>query len=1064
MNVDSLLKKYVFWPEIDNDFHKNVDFSKTPLKEISQQIASSISYKKIDLHDSVLKFYGYNEYFNHLRNKSDGFIDKKETTRFAEYQLFLDDFSKKIFAYILYCSVTEARHSRFFEDYNEFFRDESVKAYLKKIKSDKNSDDYKKLYDMYDSQYDKEDKKHYSFNQFLNDKYYDFYDLPRDFQKEFELHYDPTEFAKKLAKRYNDLGIGKDPDFVKFLKGMLTIVRDAEQADMNGEYGELQYHISKHKLLEQKILQDMSFDKFAECLKKFFLHGFGSAYGGQKWSDIIEHAQLFAQGKMNSEMFLDRSLSLEHNGGNMFNKNFIFSNYDNSIDLEIYTPTGISQSVYLPWTQFLFNLQNSSSVLIFHHIPALTAISQGKYDSYIKNHVQEHIDQLIAQGNQQHQLKDSSCASKQVNHIKEIARNLAETLNSLQKDNKTFVNKVQLDTPVNFNLANVYLSYYKSKGQEHREKIILENSSSINLFNDILYHVDNELKFGKNTTHKIDNKKSIPTDFTPVFQIHNLNHPEAKKLTRNDIGGKASGLVEMIHSGLNVPKALVFDTQTCLSYLQDKKHFTKSFKACVPHFNDYLKDEDGSPILVSVRSGAPISMPGMMDSILNVGIDDKTYPALVEKYGKTVIHECVINFMKQFCSSRLGLEVHFPKTLNLALDKFTHILIKNDIPCERRNLFPLSVDKQIEFSVEAVFDSWNSPRAVAWRQEKHIDHNMGTAATIQKMVFGNRNEKSLTCVIFSRDCITGKPEMMGEYLIKAQGDDLVSGRRTPVNIQDLKHVNPAVFEQIEAISKKLEQKHKAIQDIEITVENNEVFVLQKRNAVVSPDAQIALAKEMNLKLIDHVQLPQVMGTLTVETQEKPQFTGLSANPGIISGVVVKSETDVKKYASLNKPLVFMADQALPEHAPIMIATEAFITQSGGATSHAAILARSMNKPCVVGLGKMNFQAGQTVTIDAYSGSVWKGEQPIVQKQEQAKQLAEAILEEKKVVWNNCSDNKTNKNNGDSGFHKIALNSWITSLSQNKILDEKSKFKSFISLSQQAAAVVLKEHNKKKVKV
>lgn len=492
---------------------------------------------------------------------------------------------------------------------------------------------------------------------------------------------------------------------------------------------------------------------------------------------------------------------------------------------------------------------------------------------------------------------------------------------------------------------------------------------------------------------------------------------------------------------------MVFDTSTCLSYLSNKKYFQEQFKLNISTFVSYLKDKDGNPDLVSVRSGAPISMPGMMDTILNVGIDDSTYPHLIEKYGQKMIDECALSFMHQFCSSKLNINISLGTTLEKAVDNFTNLLIKNNIPCNRRAFFPLTSLEQLQYCVEAVFDSWNSPRSVSWRQEKNISYNIGTSATIQKMVFGNLNKNSMTCVLFSRNCINGENKLIGEYLIGAQGEDLVSGKKTPLNIDNLKKDNPSLYKELFNISKQLENYHKAIQDIEITVENGKIYVLQKRNAVISEMAKIKLIDEFKLSTTETFDINNILGQPTIKTDKNPEYTGLSANPGVIRGIVVKNEKDIAKYSSTNTSLIFLADQALPEHAPIMIKTDAFITQSGGATSHAAIIARSMNKPCIVGLGKVNLKAGDKITIDSINGYIWKDSLPIVNNKKISNNITLKILDE-----NNIKDNHHN-------FVDFSISSWNSSFTNSKIV-EKKKYDVFLSLSQKSVITLLlnNKHN------
>jgi pyruvate,orthophosphate dikinase len=1043
MKIENLLKKYVFWPEINNEFNKNIDFSNTNISEVAKEISIASNIKtNVSLKNYIFKFYGYNEYLTNIRNKSNGFIDKKDTAIFSEYQNFLNDFSKKIFSYILYCCISEARHSNFLhldDDYNE----KMTNSYIDLIKNDKQSREYKK----YMTEFSDQERVKLKFTDYLNDLYEWVSDVPNSFIKEYKKN-NPLN-NDNILKKFKKSTINKDK-FNNFINFLLEIKEESENKNLEGDGGNLQRYLAKKKFFDSEKIKSMTTADLLECINLFFREGFDTGYGGDLWGDIAKHALDFAKGEINAEMFLDKSLSLEHNGGNMFNKDFIFS--EEYTTAEFYWPTVVNDEnvehkhVNMTLVDFLLNLQNSSSVLI------LTEVEKFKNFLQDPENIKE-AKQIIRKILPDAKINEYQL-TKIINDFSSVTDAMENAGLKLIEENSKFVDMIKESNSYSksFNFAGFLLAYYKSKhdnGSKY-EKNVLNSTLLLNVFDSLI--------------QKSDNKEVIliPQIKEKSFNLYDLNNLSSKDLTKEIIGGKAKGLFDLTKSGFNVPKALVFDTKTCLSYLNDKKYFDTEYKKINSKLKDYLKDNSKNikrlnslePILVSIRSGAPISMPGMMDSILNVGIDDTTYPFLIKKYGKQMIDECALSFVKQFCSSKLNLNISFPKNLDKALDKFATILIKNDLPCNRRDKFPLNIENQIKLSVEAVFDSWNSERAYAWRNEKKISHEMGTTATIQKMVFGNKNSDSFTCVVFSRDCITGKPEIMGEFLRQAQGEDLVAGKKTPTNILELKKTNLKLFQKIEYIAKTLEEENKSIQDIEITVEDNEVFVLQKRSAVVSSEAQIALAKEMGFKLSDYVKISNLIGTLKVDTIKEPDFSGLSANPGVISGIIVKTESDVDKYKNAGLPLIFLSEQALPEHAPIMISTDAFITEMGGATSHAAILARSMNKPCVVGLGSISSKVGSIVTIDANNGSVWAGNLPIIKTQKESNELAEEILKEKKIVL--LKD--------DYQFHQLSLNVWTNKLSLTKDVSKTPKFHNFLSIAQKTAAIILKEDEKKKLKI
>ena len=1058
MNADTLLKKYTFWHDIHNEFSKNIDFSQTPISELADK-STQEEYKKSrdnqNLHEYIFKFYAYNELLAGYRDKNNGIIDNEDLQIYKEYQDFINDFSKRIFSFILYACSAEARHSYLISRSDENgYEDDYIsslhKAFCKhEFETRDISYTFQNFLEYINDHWEEEDVtklKAQGNEAQLEKSFYDYVwenyelpsDLPHDFSSSYYEEYYSDEKKLKFAlehftSQYPE-AVKESAKFEDFVKYILEV----NKVGSDGDGGSLQRALLREQTIQTSNISHFTTEEVFKFLSAFFKdrEHFDSGYGGQPWAEIAEHALSFAKGDINAEMFIDRALSLEHNNGQMFNKNFIFSDSFTTNSYAIIYERGDSLSRHydnMSITDFILHLQNSSSVL------SISQFLGKEFYDLTKNFDVQELKKYHADLNSEH----FDYFKMNFNNFKEFAQNIQSVEPMLN-----IAKKIDYSIP-KFDYANMCLVIAQKRANgrsSYNRNYLLESLEEKNNYNSILSDIVN----GK-YQQIIQEEKVSPYVKKPVFNLHNLNSVSSKSLTRELIGGKAKGLTDLISKGFNVPKAMVFDTQTCLSYLANPKHFQKGYKSVHKQISEYLVDQNNKPLLMSVRSGAPVSMPGMMDSILNVGIDDTTYPALCKIHTKEVVNECAMSFMHQFCASKLGLDIKFPKSLTKALDKFAEILMKNDLPCDRRNLFPLSKEAQVKLSVEAVFDSWNSPRAVAWRNEKNISHDMGTAAIVQQMVFGNRNDKSLTCVIFSRDCITGKPEIMGEYLVKAQGEDLVSGKRTPLPIKELENSSPNVYKEIEYIAKTLEEEKKAIQDLEITVENGKVYVLQMRNAVVSPEAQISLAKELNLNLLDTVHTKNLIGDIKVDTTEAPKFNGLAASPGLISGIVVKNEQDIEKYKNEKLPLIFFSNQALPEHAPIMIATQAFITEFGGSTSHAAILARSMGKPCVVGIGKQEIESGSKITIDAINGKIWEGELPIVVNQESAIELANKIIEEEKIVLDDTIQS-----------NPFRIQSWISELSNFNILEnqQNKKHSMFLNLAQKTALALKMETIKK----
>jgi phosphoenolpyruvate synthase/pyruvate phosphate dikinase len=628
---------------------------------------------------------------------------------------------------------------------------------------------------------------------------------------------------------------------------------------------------------------------------------------------------------------------------------------------------------------------------------------------------------------------------------------------------KTYPNLVKGNAIAPVDFKKLFLEIAKRKEQEYNLKHINQEQNIFDMWN----YLHNE---------HFSIKKSTKSQ-TYSFKVYDVDKVPVSAHKPNIIGGKAWGLKNMLNLDIPVPKAKVFTTDCCRAYQKNKELYKTELKAVLPTFKTFLNDENQSPILCSVRSGAPISMPGMMDTVLNVGIDDTNYDYFCEKMGKKVTHNCINKFMTLFCSARLGLEIKFPANLPKGLLKFTEILKEHKIPFNKNKMFPLNVERQIEESLHAVFESWNSPRAQAYRIEKNIDHSIGTAAIVQQMVFGNLNENSYTGVVFSRNCLTGENKLVGEFLPKAQGEDVVSGSVTPFSIDKLKAFNAPIYKQLVTIAKKLENQNGQIQDIEFTVEDGTLYILQHRQAVCSPVAAIKLLKDKNLDstaLLKQIDPNLLQKSVVVDTNELENCSGLSANSGVMRGIVIKKESDMEKYKELyNKHAsdksfgwIFYSQLTSPNHMPIMNKTQAFITEEGGFTSHAAIIARSLNKPCVVGLGKTKdnrFKCGQLLTVDGTSGKIWMGMQPVNETTKLAKTAATILMKshniDKEQIDEQMFVERIDRINND---HK----SWVLNLSNaNHVNKIPVKMDKFLDIGQKFAMILAaNQRDVKKLKI
>ena len=512
------------------------------------------------------------------------------------------------------------------------------------------------------------------------------------------------------------------------------------------------------------------------------------------------------------------------------------------------------------------------------------------------------------------------------------------------------------------------------------------------------------------------------------------NKGSQSSLNSKDIlGGKGANLAQMAKLGLPVPPGFTISTRVCEHfYNYGNKIPDKVIKQTKKEINIIEKITNkkfgslSNPLLVSVRSGSKVSMPGMMDTILNLGMNDKTVIALKNKTSNgRFAKDSYRRFIQMYGNVVLGVESYQFEELieNYKLTKGviqdTELeeddwdgLIKNFkelIKKKTKHFFPQDVNEQLKGAIRAVLLSWNSKRAKIYRKINHIPDKWGTAVNIQAMVFGNMGENCATGVAFTRNPSTGEKELFGEYLINAQGEDVVAGTRTPQYISkklkkksfskglSMEEAMPKIYKQLKKVFKQLENRYKDMQDIEFTVENNKLWMLQTRSGKRTAKAAIKIAVDMvNEKLISNKEAvlrvdPNILDTLLHPTlDEKAEkiiiASGLPASPGAASGKVIFSSTEAEKLKEQMQDAILVRIETSPEDISGMHAAKGILTARGGMTSHAAVVARGMGKPCVSGSneikidyenklfksGNYEIKEGDIITIDGGSGKVMLG--------------------------------------------------------------------------------------------
>lgn len=482
----------------------------------------------------------------------------------------------------------------------------------------------------------------------------------------------------------------------------------------------------------------------------------------------------------------------------------------------------------------------------------------------------------------------------------------------------------------------------------------------------------------------------------------------------NILGGKGGNLSEMKKIGLPIPEGIIVSTTACKEFFKDGKKITKELENEILEKLEYLqkvtgkKFEGENPLLVSVRSGAPVSMPGMMDTILNLGMNDNTAEKMITIFkDKVFVHELYCRFIQMFSEIVMGIEKeHFFKLKEQLFaerkdeDKIEtyKMVIKASKELYKKETgkdFPESPKEQLFMAVNAIFNSWENDRAILYRKINGIDDSMGTAVVIQEMVFGNLNEISGTGVAFSRNPSNGEKEVFGEYLLKAQGEDIVAGIRTPEPISKLKEQLPEIYDQFIKLAKVLEDHNKDMQDIEFTIENGKLYLLQTRNGKRSPYAAVKIAvdmvkegiltKEEAIMKVDPNVLPQLLhGDFDPEATKTAVLLGkgLPGSAGVAIGRVMFASERVETRALS----ILVREETSPEDIKGISLAQGIVTVKGGATSHGAVVARGMGKCCVTGCGDIQIndikremyigghtvKEGDFISISGYTGEIFLG--------------------------------------------------------------------------------------------
>ena len=516
----------------------------------------------------------------------------------------------------------------------------------------------------------------------------------------------------------------------------------------------------------------------------------------------------------------------------------------------------------------------------------------------------------------------------------------------------------------------------------------------------------------------------MATKYTYLFS-------EGNKDMRNLLGGKGANLAEMTNIGLPVPQGFTITTEACTKYYEDGKKINDDIQAQIMEYIDKMEDITGkkfgdkkNPLLVSVRSGARASMPGMMDTILNLGLNEDVVEAISEMSGNPRwAWDCYRRFIQMY--SDVVMEVG-KKYFEELIDKMkAEKGVTQDVELTAEDLkvlagqfkaeykakigadFPSDPKEQLMGAVEAVFRSWDNPRANVYRRDNDIPYSWGTAVNVQSMAFGNMGDDCGTGVAFTRDPATGEKGLFGEFLTNAQCEDVVAGVRTPMKISEMADKFPEAFKQFQDVCHTLEDHYRDMQDMEFTVEHGKLFMLQTRNGKRTAQAALKIACDLvDEGMIDEKQAVKMIDPRNLDTLLHPQFDakalkaatpigkGLGASPGAACGKIVFSAEDAVEWAERGEKVVLVRLETSPEDITGMKSAQGILTVRGGMTSHAAVVARGMGTCCVSGCGdiKMDeankkfelagktFVEGDYISIDGSTGNIYDGIIPTVDAQ------------------------------------------------------------------------------------
>ena len=497
---------------------------------------------------------------------------------------------------------------------------------------------------------------------------------------------------------------------------------------------------------------------------------------------------------------------------------------------------------------------------------------------------------------------------------------------------------------------------------------------------------------------------------------------------RNLLGGKGANLAEMTNLGLPVPQGFTITTEACTQYYEDGKKINDEIMTQIMEYIGKMEEITGkkfgdreNPLLVSVRSGARASMPGMMDTILNLGLNEEVVEVLAKKSGNPRwAWDCYRRFIQMF--SDVVMEVG-KKYFEELIDKMKNEKgVTQDVELTADDLkeladqfkaeykekigadFPTDPKEQLMEAIKAVFRSWDNPRANVYRRDNDIPYSWGTAVNVQMMAFGNMGETSGTGVAFTRDPATGEKHLMGEFLMNAQGEDVVAGVRTPQKIDQLKEVMPEVYEQFVGICNKLEDHYRDMQDMEFTIEDKKLYMLQTRNGKRTAKAALKIACDLvDEGMIDEKKAVSMIDPRNLDTLLHPQFDqealkkaepmakALAASPGAACGKIVFTAEDAKAWAAKGEKVVLVRLETSPEDIEGMKAAQGILTVRGGKTSHAAVVARGMGTCCVSGCSEIamdeankkfvlagkEYHEGDWLSIDGSTGKIYDGIIPTV---------------------------------------------------------------------------------------